>query len=121
MHLNNDILLHFQMDGDDQGLEDGPQPGGDGCGDERRPGQEGAEEHLEIVSGKRGKIDFLAPFSNLSCVSVAPHSLHWVSPLFEMLPLCVGYSIHRGSCSTNPQRRLFQTVSQTSGFTALSS
>ena len=42
--LNNDILLYFQMDGDDQGLQDGPQPVGDGGGHERRTGQEGAEE-----------------------------------------------------------------------------
>ena len=50
------------MDGDDQGLQDGPQPVGDGGGHERRTGQEGAEEHLEIVSWTEMKIDCSTSF-----------------------------------------------------------
>ena len=42
------------MDRDDPGFEDGPEPGGDrGRGQRRRrrrTGQEGPEEHLEVVS-----------------------------------------------------------------------
>ena len=42
------------MDRDDPGFEDGPEPGGDRGGGQRRrrqrTGQEGPEEHLEVVS-----------------------------------------------------------------------